>query len=69
VDVPAEPAKVVDTTGAGDAYAAGFLAGLTAGRSLPACGRLGSIAAAEVISHFGARPLADLRALTAAVTG
>jgi fructokinase len=45
------------------------LAGLTAGRSLPACGRLGSIAAAEVISHFGARPLADLRALTAAVTG
>jgi fructokinase len=69
VEVAAEPAKVVDTTGAGDAYAAGFLAGLTAGRSLPACGRLGSIAAAEVISHFGARPLADLRALTAAVTG
>jgi sugar/nucleoside kinase (ribokinase family) len=68
VAVPAEPAQVVDTTGAGDAYAAGFLAGLTAGRSLAACGRLGSIAAAEVISHYGARPLADLRALARSVT-
>ena len=69
VEIAAEPAKVVDTTGAGDAYAAGFLAGLTAGRSLPACGRLGSIAAAEVISHYGARPESDLRKLVAAVTG
>jgi sugar/nucleoside kinase (ribokinase family) len=68
VEVAAEPARVVDTTGAGDAYAAGFLAGLTAKRSLSACGRLGSIAAAEVISHYGARPLADLRALTAVVS-
>ena len=68
-EIAAEPAKVVDTTGAGDAYAAGFLAGLTAGRSLPACGRLGSIAAAEVISHYGARPESDLRKLVAGVTG
>ena len=62
-EVAAVPTKVVDTTGAGDAYAAGFLAGLTAGKSLAECGRLGSIAAAEVISHYGARPQADLRAL------
>ena len=56
-------ARVVDTTGAGDLYAAGFLYGLTAGRDLAACGRIGAVAAAEVISHFGARPetpLADL---------
>ncbi len=59
--VEAAPARVVDTTGAGDAYAAGFLAGLTAGKPLAECGRLGSIAAAEVISHYGARPQADLR--------
>jgi sugar/nucleoside kinase (ribokinase family) len=61
VSVAAEPATVVDTTGAGDAYAAGFLTGLAAGRPLAACGRLGSIAAAEVIGHYGARPHADLR--------
>jgi fructokinase len=64
--VRAEPAAVVDTTGAGDAYAAGFMAGLAAGRSLADCGRLGAIAAAEIISHFGARPEADLRALARA---
>ncbi len=67
VMVAAEPTQVVDTTGAGDAYAAGFLAGLTAGRDLAACGRMGSIAAAEVISHYGARPMRDLRALVAGV--
>ena len=63
VEVGAEPVHVIDTTGAGDAYAAGFLFGLTAGKSLPVCGRLASIAAAEVIGHFGARPQADLKKL------
>ena len=67
VVVAAEPAQMVDTTGAGDAYAAGFLAGLTAGRDLAACGRIASIAAAEVIGQYGARPRADLRALVAGV--
>ena len=65
--IQAEPTRVIDTTGAGDAYAAGFLAGLVAGRSMAACGRLGSIAAADVISRFGARPHADLRARAAAL--
>ncbi len=65
--VPAQPTKVVDTTGAGDAYAAGFLAGLAAGKDLAGCGRLGSSAAAEVISHVGARPQGDLRARVAAM--
>lgn len=54
------PTQVVDTTGAGDAYAAGFMAGLTAGRTLPECGRLASVAASEIISHYGARPLSNL---------
>ncbi len=66
VRVSAEPVGVVDTTGAGDAYAAGFLAALTTGRPLAECGRLGAIAAAEVIGHYGARPEADLRRLVAA---
>ena len=61
VEVAAAAASVIDTTGAGDAYAAGFLAGLTAGKPLAECGRLGSVAAAEVISHYGARPHGDLR--------
>jgi sugar/nucleoside kinase (ribokinase family) len=65
VPIGAEPANVVDTTGAGDAYAAGFLAGWTAGKPLLACGRMGSVAAAEVIGHHGARPEADLRAAVA----
>ncbi len=56
VEVEATPTKVVDTTGAGDAYAAGFLAALAAGLTLAQCGRLGSITAGEVISHYGARP-------------
>lgn len=58
-------AKVVDTTGAGDLFAGGFMAALVEGRALPDCARIGCIAAAEVISHFGARPEADLRALVA----
>jgi sugar/nucleoside kinase (ribokinase family) len=62
VEVAAVPTTLVDSTGAGDAYAAGFLAALTAGRTLAQCGRLGSIAAAEIISHYGARPLRDLGA-------
>jgi sugar/nucleoside kinase (ribokinase family) len=64
ISVPIEPvAKVVDTTGAGDLYAAGFLYGLAAGLPLETAGRLGSIAAAEIISHIGARPEARLDAL------
>lgn len=55
--VPAAPvAKVVDTTGAGDLYASGFLFGFTQNKPLAECARLGGIAAAEVISHVGARP-------------
>jgi len=62
--VDAEPvSRVLDTTGAGDLYAAGFLYGLTDGRPLAECGRLGSIAASEVISHVGPRPLVALRTL------
>jgi len=56
---------VVDTTGAGDLYAAGFLFGLTAGRDLATCARLGNAAAAEVISHMGARPETDLLSVIA----
>lgn len=55
--------RVIDTTGAGDLYAAGFLFGLTQGRSLPDCADLASLAAAEVISHVGPRPLVELRTL------
>ena len=57
--------KIVDTTGAGDLFAAGFLAGRCRGRPLKGCLETGSIAAAEIISHFGARPEADLRELAA----
>jgi len=59
--------KVVDTTGAGDAYAAGFLYGYTQGHDLATCGRLGGAMAAEVISHIGARAVADVKALAAKV--
>jgi sugar/nucleoside kinase (ribokinase family) len=62
---PVPGGRVVDTTGAGDLYAAGFLYGLTHGHDLGTCGRLAALAASEVISHFGARPetsLADLAA-------
>ena len=64
IPVGAEPVdEVVDTTGAGDLFAAGFLAGLTRNLPLAECGRLGSIAASEVISHVGARPLVALAKL------
>jgi sugar/nucleoside kinase (ribokinase family) len=59
--------KVVDTTGAGDLYAAGFLFGLSRGLDPTACGRLGSLAAAEIISHVGARPLTPLASLAGPV--
>jgi sugar/nucleoside kinase (ribokinase family) len=65
-EVAAEPIdKVVDTTGAGDQFAAGFLSGHAKGESLQNCLKRGAIAAAEVISHYGPRPEADLKALVA----
>ena len=64
-EIPAPPVeRIVDTTGAGDLFAAGFLAARCRGRPLKACLETGSLAAAEIISHFGARPEADLRELT-----
>jgi len=68
VEVPAAPVtQVVDTTGAGDLYAAGFLVGYTRGYGLRRCGELGAVAAAEVISHLGARPERPLAELAAAL--
>ena len=65
-EIPVDPApQVVDTTGAGDQYAAGFLFGLARDWSLAECGALGSMAAAEVISHYGPRPAISLKALLA----
>jgi sugar/nucleoside kinase (ribokinase family) len=64
IQIPAAPvAAVVDTTGAGDLYAAGFLYGVARGLPLETAGRLGSLAAAEVISHVGARPQVGLAEL------
>jgi sugar/nucleoside kinase (ribokinase family) len=64
VDVPAEPiCELIDTTGAGDLFAAGFLLGSARAKNTEECLRLGAICAAEVIQHYGARPEADLRAL------
>jgi sugar/nucleoside kinase (ribokinase family) len=68
--VPAETAtRVLDTTGAGDLFAGGFMAAMVEGRSLPDCARVGCIAAAEIISHYGARPEVDLKALVKARLG
>jgi sugar/nucleoside kinase (ribokinase family) len=67
--IDAPPVDVIDTTGAGDLYAAGFLYGLTHGYELATCGRLASLAAAEVISHLGARPAEVLAELARPVLG
>ena len=57
IEVPAAPvSRIIDTTGAGDLYASGFLYGMTHGKPFAECGRLASLAAAEIISHYGARP-------------
>ena len=65
-EIDAAPvSRVLDTTGAGDQFAAGFLYGLTHGKGLADCGRLGALAAAEVISHYGARPEVSLKELAA----
>lgn len=62
----AEPvAEVIDSTGAGDLFAAGFLHGLAQDRDIATCARMGGICAAEIIAHVGARPQADLKALVA----
>ena len=67
IHVPTTPVdRVVDATGAGDAYAGGFLYGITNGYDMETCGKLGNLAAGEVISHFGPRPQADLRAMASA---
>jgi sugar/nucleoside kinase (ribokinase family) len=69
-EVPAHPVEsVVDTTGAGDLYAAGFLHGVATGRDLRTCAALGAVAAAEVISHVGARPEVSLADLAAPLLG
>ncbi len=68
--VAAEPVeRLVDTTGAGDLFAAGVLAGIAQGRAIDACLTMGAVCAAEVISHYGARPEADIKALVAARLG
>lgn len=63
VEVPVHRVVPVDATGAGDQFAAGFLYGLATGQSLRTAGRMGCVAAAEVIGHFGARPESDVKAL------
>ena len=63
-EIEAEPVKnILDTTGAGDAYAGGFIRGLALQKHPSICGKIGSVAASEIISHFGARPEKDLYTL------
>ncbi|MEI9928397.1 MAG: adenosine kinase [Sphingomonas sp.] len=70
VEVPAEPIeRVVDTTGAGDLFAAGFLHGQAQGLGIEASLKLGAVCAAEIIQHYGARPEVDLKALAATAIG
>jgi sugar/nucleoside kinase (ribokinase family) len=70
IEIPAHPVeRVLDTTGAGDLFAAGFLYGYTHRYGLDECGWFGSLAAAEVISHVGPRPLVELRRLADATAG
>ena len=64
-----EPASPVDTTGAGDAYAGGFLYGLTQGYDLAKCARIGGIVAAQVIGHVGARPDIPLKGMVEEALG
>ena len=61
VDIPVDPITPVDATGAGDQFAAGFIYGMLTGRDLETCGRMGNMCAAEVISHIGPRPQADMK--------
>ena len=63
IDIPTNPIKALDSTGAGDQFATGFLYGLATGRDLETCGRMGCIAASEVIGHIGPRPEVDIAAL------
>jgi len=66
--IDAQPVDtVIDTTGAGDLYASGFLFGLSRGMGLAMCGRLGALAASEVISHVGARPVKPLAEMAGAL--
>ena len=63
VEVPVTPVTPVDATGAGDQFATGFIYGMATGQSLEVCGRMGAVAAAEVIRHIGPRPQKDLKVL------
>ena len=63
ISVPSKKTNVLDTTGAGDLFAAGFLYGVIKQRNFEICGQMGNLAASEIISHLGARPEADLKVL------
>ncbi|MDG2403392.1 MAG: adenosine kinase [Paracoccaceae bacterium] len=65
IDIPVTPITTLDSTGAGDQFATGFIFGLATGRDLETCGRMGCIAATEVIGHIGPRPEADIAQLFA----